>query len=266
MTTTSWIVPMMNQGQLVEWTVHDVDNNAVMDWEIETTTATADITTTATTNWKIRLHYPTTATTTWDMPLTATMGWDSGSATTFSNYPIHIEYSPISTYATYQFTPKPETKEEYLKRKVKEMVTSRCQAPNIIRNRRALDSTTDIREQRARETLRRVIGEDKFFSFLRNGFVTVRAKSGLVYQIFPGHGFTRVYEKGQEKEQICVVLRGDFPPTDSLIMRYILILNNEKKFRDMANCLQPYKKYEKMGPQPRKTLAEEFRELKLKTA
>lgn len=107
--------------------------------------------------------------------------------------------------------------------------------PNFIRNLRTLDKPRDIREERARETLCRVIGEQKYRDFLRKGFVSVKAKSGLVYQIFPGQNFTKVYKMGVQIERLCVVLQGNFPPTDSLIMRYLLILNNEEMFRGYAN-------------------------------
>jgi hypothetical protein len=105
-----------------------------------------------------------------------------------------------------------------------------------------MPTVTDVRETRARETLLRVLGEDKFKRFLKHGFVSVRAKSGLVYQIFPGHGITNVYEDGEKVERLCVVLRGNFPPTDSLIMRYLLILNDERDFRSHAIKHTVYKK------------------------
>ena len=93
-------------------------------------------------------------------------------------------------------------------------------------------STDDIREERARATLRRVLGEKRFEGFLRTGYVTVRAKSGKCYQLFPANTQTCVYDKGQLVERLCVVLQGRFPPTDSLIMRrYLMILNSEREFR-----------------------------------
>lgn len=109
------------------------------------------------------------------------------------------------------------------------------QAPAIIGTRKPLLMTKDVKEIRARETLYRVLGEEKFRSFMRNGFVSVRGKSGKTYQIFPGHGFTKVYQGGQLVERLCVVLSGSFPPTDSLIMRFLLILNDENEFRQLAN-------------------------------
>jgi hypothetical protein len=110
------------------------------------------------------------------------------------------------------------------------------QAPAFIKDLKALDRAPDIREIRARETLRRVIGEDNYRYFLRKGFITVmNPKSGNTFQIFPGHGITNVYFRGKMTERLCVVMRGDFPPTDSLIMRYLMILNNEEQFRSLAN-------------------------------
>ena len=92
----------------------------------------------------------------------------------------------------------------------------------------------DIREQRARATLRRVVGDAKFRSFLKTGFVTVQGPSGLTYQIFPGHGITRVFDHGKPVERLCVVLRGDFAPTDSVITRFLMLLNDEAQFRSLA--------------------------------
>lgn len=117
--------------------------------------------------------------------------------------------------------------------RLREIIRSRI-AP-ATRRRKHLQPADDIREVRARETLCRVVGRQQFQSFLRNGFISVRAKSGKVYQIFPGHGMTRVYKNGKPVEMLCVVLAGNFPPTDELIMRYLLILNDEAKFRGYAN-------------------------------
>jgi hypothetical protein len=116
--------------------------------------------------------------------------------------------------------------------RLRQMIASR-QAPMIItsKNRNPLRVAADIREERARETLRRVLGESKYRNYVSNGFVSVKAKSGLVYQIFPGHGVSCIFDRGKMVERLCVVLKGDFPPTDSLIMRYLMILNNEQQFR-----------------------------------
>ena len=117
--------------------------------------------------------------------------------------------------------------------KIKEILNNRM-SPNIISRHKPLGCTLDIREMRARETLRRVIGEIKFRDFVKKGSISVRAKSGLMYQIYPGSDFTKVYNRCILVARLCVVLLGGFPPTDSLIMRYLMILNNEDQFRSHA--------------------------------
>lgn len=120
------------------------------------------------------------------------------------------------------------------KRRIREIIQSR-QAPMIITRRKGLSESVDVREQRARETLRRIIGDSGYRNFLRTGFVTAKSKrEGLTYQIFPGGTFTNVYQGGKQVERLCVVLKGNFPPTDSLIVRYLMIMNNPKQFRDLA--------------------------------
>lgn len=107
----------------------------------------------------------------------------------------------------------------------------------IVKNRdplRHIAIDNNPREFRARETLRRIIGNLAFKKFIKDGFITIKAKSGLVYRVFPGHKMTMVYDRGVLIEKLCVVLKGDFPPTDSLIMRYLLILNDEDDFKKQA--------------------------------
>jgi len=136
--------------------------------------------------------------------------------------------------------------------------------PAIHTGRKSLLSPEDERERRARETLRRVIGDGAYRDFLSKGFVSVQARSGRVYQIFPGHGITSVFERGQLVGRFCVVLDGQFPPTDSVIMRYLLILNDERHFESLAV------KHELVGavrpaaelPGPDRPLVEVFREIK----
>jgi hypothetical protein len=150
------------------------------------------------------------------------------------------------------------------KNRLRDMILRR-QAPMVFttsKTRNPLQVAADIREERARETLRRVLGESKFRGYITNGFVSVKAKSGLVYQIFPGHGITAVYDRGKMVDRLCVVLRGNFPPTDSLIMRYLMILNNEQQFRGYAikhSVNQVPRQNPKIDERP---LTEIFRELK----
>ena len=129
------------------------------------------------------------------------------------------------------WAPDPRTVGE----KMRDIIQSRQAPMLILSSRKPVHTVAQEREIRARETLRRILGEDKFRRFLRNGFVTVNGKSGKTYQIYPGHGMTVVWDKGQPVEKLCVVLLGDFTPTDSLITRYIMILHDEQRFRGHAN-------------------------------
>ena len=142
--------------------------------------------------------------------------WDNSIEWTFSsdNY---IRYAPA--------TPSEQ---------LRQIMRSR-QFPSIVTKRRFIKPSEDLREIRARATLRKVIGENEYRRFLAKGFITVLAKSGLLYQIFPGHDMTVVFKSGKRVEKLCVVLSGSFPPTDSLIMRYLMILNDEEEFRSKAN-------------------------------
>lgn len=122
-------------------------------------------------------------------------------------------------------TPAERLREIMARRAAPAVITRSAQRP-----RGTVSPTDDFREARARETLSRVIGEDGYQRFLRDGFVSVRnRKSGRNYQIFPGNGLTRVYEAGRQIERLCVVLQGNYPPTDSLIVRFLLAINDEEK-------------------------------------
>ena len=117
--------------------------------------------------------------------------------------------------------------------RIRQMIRDRM-GPAIRRSRTSLSIAMDVREERARQTLRRIIGEQAFRKFIRDGFITVVPKSGLTYRIYPGQGMTDVYDKGIMVDRLCVVLKGDFPPTDSILMRYLLILNDEGEFSEYA--------------------------------
>ncbi len=122
--------------------------------------------------------------------------------------------------------------------RIRELIRSR-QAPLFVSHRK-VSHPVDIREFRARETLRRMIGDKAFQDYLKKGFTSVRAKSGRIYQVFPGHGMTRVWENGKHIQTLCVILKSNFAPTDSVIMRYILIQTDEADFWARANKFGSY--------------------------
>ena len=120
------------------------------------------------------------------------------------------------------------------KNRISEIIRDR-QGPGIIIARSHMRNPEDIREERARQTLKMLIGEDRYKCFLKNGFISAKnPKSGKVYQIFTGTTTTRVYENGKLTAILCVVLKGKFPPTDTMIVRYLLALNDEEKLWRLA--------------------------------
>lgn len=167
---------------------------------------------------------------------------------------------PEYTWRYYDFSwnEKPKTRSERLR----EILQSRV-GPAIVGTRQPISLSVNEIELRARETLRRVIGEQKYRIFLRNGFVSVRAKSGRVYQIFPNNHYTNVYQNGVMVERLCVILKGDFPPTDSLIMRYLLILNDEADFRSHANVFGPLSTIKHNRQADFRSLPDIYRELRV---
>ena len=127
--------------------------------------------------------------------------------------------------------------------RLRQMIRERC-APAILGTRKGLPSACDPREQRSRETLRSIVGDTRYRCFLRHGFVSVRNPiSQRVYQIFTGHRETVVYEHGKQICRLCVVLPAEFAPTDSVITRYLLALNNEDRLWQLANRRAPLVKF-----------------------
>lgn len=123
--------------------------------------------------------------------------------------------------------------------RIKEIIRSR-QCPSIIVRKNNIERTTDIREIRARQTLRRLIGEVAFQKYMVRGFVTFRGPSGKTYQLFPGHNRICVWDNGNRIEELCVVLTGDFPPTDALIMRFLLVQESEERIKSLSNASPSY--------------------------
>ena len=179
---------------------------------------------------------------------------DSTAAYTFSPY----NWGNIGSC----LTPRPPKPSERLRA----MIQAR-QAPLIITTRKPLDRKIDEREQRARDTLRRLVGENQYRRFLAHGFITARGKSGKAYQIKPGHGVTSVYSPtGEPIENLCVVLRGNFPPTDEAITRYLMILNDEDHFRSLAVVSRHYNPNTKPRTPDQRPLPEIFRAFKEQAA
>jgi hypothetical protein len=124
----------------------------------------------------------------------------------------------------------------------------------------------DEREMRARQTLRMIVGEEKFQRFIRRGFVTAHnKKSGYTYQIFhSSHHLTHVWKNGKMVQRLCIYLKGNFPPTDFVITMYLLAINNDDRIWQVGvknPPIQATQREEKLIEEP-KSLVEIYNELK----
>lgn len=143
------------------------------------------------------------------------------------------------------------------------------QGPAIHTSRKSLPQRFDEREMRARETLRLILGEERFRRFVKDGFVTATNPiSGYTYQIFHStHHLTHVYKDGKMVNRLCIYMKGDFPPTDFVITMYLMALNNDQQIWQIANKNQPVERklIQKINGCD-KPLTEIFKELKSKAA
>lgn len=120
------------------------------------------------------------------------------------------------------------------KERLRELLRERRGPGVIIKSR--ISHPADIREVRARQTLRMIVGDKEYRRFLKRGFVLAKNNtSGRVYQIFPNHEFIRVYENSKLICQLCIYLKGDFTLSDTVITKYLLALNDEDRLWRSAN-------------------------------
>lgn len=101
----------------------------------------------------------------------------------------------------------------------------------------ALKMDPASQEIRARTTLREMIIESEYRRYITNGFIMIRAKSGLWYQIFSGATGERVrtYKDGKPFESLCIHTDRSCPPTDHVINMKILVEIDEDSLRKGAN-------------------------------
>jgi len=175
------------------------------------------------------IEYTTNATAatnyTWDTSITA--------AATTSNQYIWVA-DDTSDYITidYDYSGSLNVKltslspEEIKRQQIKERLRNNL-SPQILVKRFGLGTAGKPSEARAREALLELIGDQRFRRYLKHGFISIRGKSGRVYQVFPGHKMTKVWENGKHIEDLCVMLvYSSLPPSDSVIMRMLMILDS----------------------------------------
>jgi len=154
---------------------------------------------------------------------------------------------------------KPKTAQE----KLQEIIQAR-HTPAIHTNRQVMRVSADPREVKAHDTLQLLIGPQRYRQFLKNGYVTIHSQqNGKTYQVYPGTKFTHVYDHGKREQDLCIYLAHDFPPTDQLIAKILLIQTDPNHYHRIANKHRPSQK-SILAPLPASTLSlpEIYKELK----
>ena len=107
----------------------------------------------------------------------------------------------------------------------------------IIVKSRALPIVNESpQENKAIETLREMISEQEFRKYLKYGFILVRGKSDLTYQVFRNKSHTMVWKNGKVIEEICIRIKDkNIPPTDNVIAFKTIIETNETNFHKLGN-------------------------------
>lgn len=92
-------------------------------------------------------------------------------------------------------------------------------------------------EKTALETLRDMITEQEYRNYLRYGFITVKGKSGRLYQISRTKSHTIVWENGKVIEEVCIRIKEGtvIPETDNVIAFKVMIETDENLFKSLGN-------------------------------
>jgi hypothetical protein len=127
-------------------------------------------------------------------------------------------------------------KRQQLKDKIRQQL-----APNLLNHNGLTARTTRVNfrdvnqnEIAALQLLRQMVSGDIFKRYLKSGFVTVTAGSGLTYQITRNSHMIKVWDKGQHIADLCVYTQG-IPPTDDVIARMLICECDEPDIWRRAN-------------------------------
>jgi len=106
----------------------------------------------------------------------------------------------------------------------------------LVKSREKLLKNISNDEARAVETLREMISESEFRGYIKYGFISVKGKSGDVYQIPRLGNHTKVWRNGKVIEEVCVrIADKKIPLTDNVIAFKTIIESNEEEFKKMGN-------------------------------
>lgn len=143
----------------------------------------------------------------------------------------------VATSTGSSFILLPPSKKAELRERLRKQMT-----PEIItKNGQLWGIELTAEEMRARSLLYDLVGDRAFRRYLKRGFIMVEGKNGTLYKISGGHHRIVSYVRNTEGkyepfESYCVVFKDwQLPFTDGVIMRKLLVENDEFALRKLAN-------------------------------
>lgn len=145
------------------------------------------------------------------------------------------------------------SKEEMLRERIKQQLNppiyvTRDGKKVLVKDKDLWDVQQTPEENRARGLLREMVGDMAFRRYLQRGFLMVKGGSGVMYKIYGGtassrnRGLIESYIKNPATgtftpfEAFCIQFKdAGLPHTDGVIMRKLLVENDEFGMRKLAN-------------------------------
>ena len=96
-------------------------------------------------------------------------------------------------------------------------------------------------ELTALSLLKSLVDARQWRQYLTYGFVMVRGKSGLQYQVRRGRSHVRVFSRyGRLLAELCLNPKTNVPPTDHAVMKLLMLQSGESGFWGRANVYSRY--------------------------
>lgn len=97
------------------------------------------------------------------------------------------------------------------------------------------EQRVSAQELKARDTLRDMITEWEWRRYVTNGFIMVKGKSGIWYQVFGNGDRLKTYKDGKPFESLCIHTDRECPPSDHVINMKVMIEIDEEAVRKGSN-------------------------------
>lgn len=175
-----------------------------------------------------RLHFDTC---TYDA--TGTTGASTGLIYQSGPITIYGSVDTGTTYSRYRLRSTRELRRDRLREQLRPRLTNHL--GHVPRGARLDFSRAQPNELVALRLLRDLIRPDEFRRYLKLGLVTVRAPSGLRYELARGNHEIAVWRGGQLVARLCVFLAHEFPPTDDVIAKLLIAEQDELSLWRRAN-------------------------------